>query len=60
MIVTNHLEERLLDQAQVQALYTRLWAGGSFTYSMPHAQIYAISRSTPCRLITLGDKIIPE
>ena len=52
----SHLEERLLDQAQVRAPYSPLF-GGSFALHTPY---YDIRCSTTCKIIILGDKMNPN
>ena len=54
-VVGNHLEERLLDQAQAQAPCPFVW---SFALDTPMYDIRCVCL-TPCKFIILGDQIIP-
>ena len=51
----NHLEERLLDQAYARTPYTPLFWGR--TRNIPQGMIGCL---TPCKIITLRDKVIPN
>ena len=53
--VLNHLEERLLNQAQAQVLYTPLF--GVVRVAYPDAWFLTL---TPYKIIILGPKRIPQ
>ena len=55
----NHLEERLLDQAQERSLFPPppFFYWGSFAQHTPRHDIGCL---TPCKIIIMPDKAIPQ